>query len=66
MQEREALSYYFVRVRQLAVGDTPRQVPGSNLCKRPRPNSYDEFGAKLRRSRFESMVRRANGQAQAI
>ena len=28
----------------------------SSRRRRPRPNSYDEFGAKPRRSRFESMV----------
>jgi hypothetical protein len=32
------------------------EVDGSSSRRRPRPNSYDEFGAKPRRSRFESMV----------
>jgi len=31
------------------------EVDGAS-SRRPRPNSYDEFGAKPRRSRFESMV----------
>jgi hypothetical protein len=31
------------------------EVDGSSSRRRPRPNSYDEFGAKPRRSRFESM-----------
>ncbi|KAH8997816.1 hypothetical protein EDB86DRAFT_3076353 [Lactarius hatsudake] len=31
-------------------------VDGASSRRRPRPNSYDEFGAKPRRSRFESMV----------
>jgi hypothetical protein len=32
------------------------EVDGASSRRRPRPNSYDEFGAKPRRSRFESMV----------
>ena len=32
------------------------EADGSSSRRRPRPNSYDEFGAKPRRSRFESMV----------
>ena len=32
------------------------EVDGSSSRRRPRPDSYDEFGAKPRRSRFESMV----------
>ncbi|KAI0953922.1 hypothetical protein AcV7_007316 [Taiwanofungus camphoratus] len=44
--------------------DKPRQprgrfqseIDGSSSRRKPRPNSYDELGAKPRRSRFESMV----------
>ena len=32
------------------------EVDGASSRRRPRPNSYDEFGAKPRRSRFESMA----------
>ena len=32
------------------------EVDGASSRRRPRPNSYDEFGVKPRRSRFESMV----------
>ncbi|KAI9509766.1 hypothetical protein F5148DRAFT_1282610 [Russula earlei] len=32
------------------------EADGSSSRRRPRPNSYDEFGVKPRRSRFESMV----------
>ena len=32
------------------------EVDGASSRRRPRPDSYDEFGAKPRRSRFESMV----------
>ncbi|KAH8996590.1 hypothetical protein EDB83DRAFT_2559153 [Lactarius deliciosus] len=32
------------------------EVDGASSRRWPRPNSYDEFGAKPRRSRFESMV----------
>jgi len=32
------------------------EVDGAGSRRRPRPNSYDEFGARPRRSRFESMV----------
>jgi len=32
------------------------EVDGASWHCRPRPNSYDEFGAKPRRSCFESMV----------
>ena len=32
------------------------EVDGASSRRRPRPNSYDEFGAKPHRSRFESMV----------
>ena len=32
------------------------EVDGASSRRRPRPSSYDEFGAKPRRSRFESMV----------
>jgi hypothetical protein len=32
------------------------EIDGASSRRRPRPNSYDEFGAKPRRSRFESMV----------
>ncbi|KAH9022684.1 hypothetical protein EDB85DRAFT_2119745 [Lactarius pseudohatsudake] len=32
------------------------EVDSASSRRRPRPNSYDEFGAKPRRSRFESMV----------
>ncbi|KAI9435345.1 Pkinase-domain-containing protein [Lactarius indigo] len=32
------------------------EVDGASSRRRPRPNSYDEFGPKPRRSRFESMV----------
>ena len=40
----------------LARGRFQSEVDGSSSRRRPRPNSYDEFGAKPRRSRFESMV----------
>lgn len=44
--------------------DKPRQprgrfqseIDGSSSRRKPRPNSYDELGAKPRRSRYESMV----------
>ncbi|KZT09938.1 uncharacterized protein LAESUDRAFT_756159 [Laetiporus sulphureus 93-53] len=44
--------------------DRPRQprgrfqseIDGSSSRRKPRPNSYDEMGAKPRRSRYESMV----------
>ena len=32
------------------------EVDGASSRRRPRPDSYDEFGARPRRSRFESMV----------
>ncbi|KAI0060757.1 hypothetical protein BV25DRAFT_1806793 [Artomyces pyxidatus] len=32
------------------------EVDGASSRRKPRPNSYDEFGAKPYRSRFESMV----------
>ncbi|KAH9028033.1 hypothetical protein EDB83DRAFT_2179751, partial [Lactarius deliciosus] len=32
------------------------EVDGASSRRRPRSNSYDEFGAKPRRSLFESMV----------
>lgn len=47
------------------VGSPPSLLPrgrfqseadGASSRRRPRPNSYDEFGGKPRRSRFESMV----------
>ncbi|KAI0046488.1 hypothetical protein FA95DRAFT_1669085 [Auriscalpium vulgare] len=41
---------------QLPRGRFQSEVDGSSSRRRPRPNSYDEFGAKPRRSRFESMV----------
>ncbi|KAN0138154.1 hypothetical protein V8E53_004043 [Lactarius tabidus] len=37
------------------------EVDGSSSRRRPRPNSYDEFGAKPRRSRFESERERFDG-----
>ncbi|KAI0322777.1 hypothetical protein OF83DRAFT_1048659 [Amylostereum chailletii] len=42
--------------RLLPRGRFQSEVDGSSTRRRPRPNSYDEFGAKPRRSRFESMV----------
>ncbi|KAH9888973.1 Pkinase-domain-containing protein [Cubamyces lactineus] len=45
-------------------GDRPRlprgrfqsEIDAASSRRKPRPNSYDEYGAKPRRSRFESMV----------
>ncbi|OCH87395.1 hypothetical protein OBBRIDRAFT_160313 [Obba rivulosa] len=55
--------------------DKPRQprgrfqseVDGSSSRRKPRPNSYDELGAKPRRSRYESMINLgvASGNASA-
>ncbi|KAL6298975.1 hypothetical protein BKA93DRAFT_743141 [Sparassis latifolia] len=41
--------------RQLR-GRFQSEIDGASSRRKPRPNSYDELGAKPRRSRFESMV----------
>ena len=43
------------------------EIDGSSSRRRPRPQSYDDAGAKPRRSRFESMVNlgAASGTASA-
>ncbi|KAH9010977.1 hypothetical protein EDB85DRAFT_1158411 [Lactarius pseudohatsudake] len=46
----------FPRRRCPPPGRFQSEVDGASSRRWPRPNSYDEFGAKPRRSRFESMV----------
>ncbi|EMD38930.1 hypothetical protein CERSUDRAFT_112640 [Gelatoporia subvermispora B] len=63
------------RAPNAASNDKPRQprgrfqseVDGSSSRRKPRPNSYDELGAKPRRSRYESMINLgvASGNASA-
>lgn len=43
------------RPRQLR-GRFQSEIDGSSARRKPRPNSYDEMGAKPRRTRYESMV----------
>ncbi|TFY53358.1 hypothetical protein EVG20_g10152, partial [Dentipellis fragilis] len=51
---------------RLPRGRFQSEVDGASSRRRPRPNSYDEFGGKpARRSRFESMVNLGVGSSNA-